>query len=553
MSHPRAAPDTGSSPATLRAQLRLWAKSEAKTLRLSGWLGLAEGVCIAGFAWGLSHMVSDLFGRTATLSALLPALMVTVVSLVARAGIGLINQKLSLKAARNIIRHIRLDIMDKALAGRVDAARHQSRLNVLFEDSEALEGYYARFSQSELQARVLPLALIALMAVVSPVSAGILLLTLLPFVALMAILGMTSADESKRQLDALSRLSNLFVDRIKALPLILSFETGPRQVRSVGQAARDVAERTLRVLKVAFVTSAVLEFFSALSVALIAIYCGFYLLGELPFPSPEILTFPAAFFVLALAPEVYAPMRRLAAAYHDRQTAMAAAQRLMALDVLPEIAPAAPLTTAPEIIYKDVVCGFADDPDFRIGPVSFTARPGQVIALRGPTGSGKTTLLRLLLGYGHKVSGDILINGEGTGDISASIAWVSQSPPILAGTLIENLTLANRAATEADIAQAITNFQLEGLVATRDKALLHDLNERGSGLSGGERRKLSLARAALKDAPILLLDEPTADLDSAAEDELIRLLPTLFKGRTVILSSHSPKLCALADLVVDIT
>ena len=558
MSHPRAAPVDGSSPVALRAQLRMWAKSEAKILHLTGLLGLTEGLCIAAFAWGLSHMVSDLFGQPATLTALLPALLVTVVSLIARASIGLAHQKLSLKAARNIIRHIRLDIMDKALAGRIDATRHQSRLNALFEDSEALEGYYARFSQSELQARVLPLGLIALMAVVSPVSAGILLLTLLPFVALMAVLGMTSADESKRQLDALSRLSNLFVDRIKALPLILSFEAGPRQVRSVGYAAHDVAERTLRVLKVAFVTSAVLEFFSALSVALIAIYCGFYLLGELPFPSPEILTFPAAFFVLALAPEVYAPMRRLAAAYHDRQTAMAATQRLMALDILPETTPAAPLTTAPEIIYKDVVCGFADDPDFRIGPVNFTARPGQVIALRGPTGSGKTTLLRLLLGYGHKVSGDILVNGESAngaerGDISASIAWASQNPPILAGTLTDNLTLANRAAAEADITRAITDFQLEGLIATRDKALLHDLNERGSGLSGGERRKLGLARAALKDAPILLLDEPTADLDAAAEDELIRLLPVLFRGRTVIFSSHSPKLCALADLVVDIT
>ncbi|WP_236621535.1 ABC transporter ATP-binding protein/permease [Asticcacaulis benevestitus] len=553
MSHPDAAADTGDSQVRLRRQLRAWAKAETKTLRLTGWLGLAEGLCIAAFAWGLSHMVSDLFGHPETLSALLPALLVTVGALAVRAGIGLINQKLSLKAARSIIRHIRLDIMGKALAGRIDSAQHQSRLNALFEDSEALEGYYARFSQSELQARVLPLGLLALMAVVSPVSAGILLLTLLPFVALMAILGMTSADESKRQLEALSRLSNLFVDRIKALPLILSFEAGPRQVRSVGHAARDVAERTLRVLKVAFVTSAVLEFFSALSVALIAIYCGFYLLGELPFPSPEILTFPAAFFVLALAPEVYAPMRRLAAAYHDRQTAMAATQRLIALDILPETTPAAPLISAPEIIYQDVICGFADDPDFRIGPVSFTARPGQVIALRGPTGSGKTTLLRLLLGYGHKISGDILIKGESAGDISASIAWVSQNPPILSGTLADNLTLANRAATKADIAQAITDFHLEGLVTTRDKALLHDLNERGSGLSGGERRKLGLARAALKEAPILLLDEPTADLDSAAEDDLIRLLPALFKGRTVILSSHSPKLCALADLVVDIT
>jgi ATP-binding cassette subfamily C protein CydD len=454
-----------------------------------------------------------------------------------------------MQSARRIISTIRLGIMAKALDGRIDSARHQARLNGLFEDTEALEGYYARFRQSEFQARVLPLAFIAVMACVSPVSAGILLLTLLPFVALMAVLGLTCAGESKQQLDALSRLSNLFVDRIKALPLILSFEAGPRQVRNVSRAAHEVAERTLKVLKIAFVTSAVLEFFSALSVALIAIYCGFYLLDELPFKVPEVLTFATAFFVLALAPEVYAPMRRLAAAYHDQQTAMAATERLMEIDILPASTPAAPLIAAPEISYDGVVCGFVDAPDFRIGPLSFTAIPGQIIALKGPTGSGKTTLLRLLLGYGHRLSGEVRIDGQPLGDISDSIAWVSQSPPILAGSLADNLRVANRSASDDQVRQAIDLFGLDAVAEARTGPL----NERGSGLSGGERRRIGLARAWLKDAPILLLDEPTADLDAQSEAGLIKQLPILFKGRTVILSSHSPRLCALADHVVELS
>ncbi|MGN6207145.1 ABC transporter ATP-binding protein/permease [Asticcacaulis sp.] len=512
-------------------------------------LGLLEGACIAGFAWGLSHMISDLFGKAASLGNLALPLVVTVVSLAARAILSLVNQKLAMQSARRIIRAIRLDIMAKALGGHIDSGRHQARLNALFEDTEALEGYYARFRQSDFQARLLPLIFIALTALASPVSAGILLLTLLPFVAMMAVLGLTSAGESKRQLDALSRLSNLFVDRIRALPLILSFEAGPRQVRTVGRAAHEVAERTLSVLKIAFVTSAVLEFFSALSVALIAIYCGFYLLGELPFKVPETLTFASAFFVLALAPEVYAPMRRLAAAYHDQQAAMAATQRLMAIEVQAESTPAARLTAAPEIRYHAVVCGFTDDPGFRIGPVSFTAAPGQIIALKGPTGSGKTTLLRLLLAQGHLVAGTVTIDGQPLTDIGESIAWVSQAPPILAAPLADNLRVANRSASDDQVRQALELFGLEAVAEKRTGSL----NERGSGLSGGERRRIGLARAWLKDAPILLLDEPTADLDAKAEADLITQLPALFRGRTVILSSHSPKLCALADRVVDLS
>ena len=542
-------PDAAQSAKTLRTQLRAWAKTDAKALRVIHVTGLLEGLCIVGFALGLSHMVSDLFGGPQSFSRLVLPLTVTVVSLACRAVLGLLNQKLSMQSARRIISSLRLDLMAQALDGRIDSTRHQGRLNALFEDTEALEGYYARFRQCDVQARILPLVFIALMAMASPVSAGILLLTLLPFVALMAILGLTSAEESKRQLDALSRLSNLFVDRIRALPLILSFDAGPRQVHHVGRAANEVAERTLSVLKIAFVTSAVLEFFSALSVALIAIYCGFYLLGELPFQVPERLTFAAAFFVLALAPEVYAPMRRLASAYHDQQTAMAAAQRLMEIEVSPEIAHAPRLSATPEISYHQVVCGFADDPGFRIGPVSFTARPGEVIALKGPTGSGKTTLLRLLLGQANLIAGSVQIGGKPVSDIGESIAWVSQNPPILAGSLADNLRVANRSATDDQVTQAVELFGLQTL--TQNRADMR-LNERGSGLSGGERRKIGLARAWLKNAPILLLDEPTADLDAQAEAGLIEELPKLFKGRTVILSSHSPKLCALADQVVEL-
>ncbi len=546
MSHPDpnlAAPLIAPSPREIRARLDLWAQPQAKRLRLASALGLADVACVAGFAWGLSHMVSDLFEHRAQVAHIVVPMAAGVLSLAARAGLGLVSQRLNLNISRAIIAALRLDIMDTALAGRL---ARPAQLNSLFEDSESLEGYYARFRQASVRAAVTPLVILVLIASQSLIGACILALTLVPFITLMALLGMSSAAESHRQLDALSRLSHLFVDRIATLPLILAFHNGPRQAGVIARAASDVATRTLRVLKVAFLTSAVLEFFSALSVALIAVYCGFSLLGQLPFHVPEHLTLGTAFFVLALSPEVYAPMRQLSAAYHDRQSAMAAAQRLMALEIRGTQAPAPRLDAAPVITYDSVVCSFADDPGFRIGPVSFVARPGSVTAISGPTGSGKTTLLRLLLGQGLMTGGMVSIDGAtALSDIGDSIAWVSQSPPILAGTLRDNLILANRAASDADIARAVAQTGLSDLVTAR--GLDGVLDDRGSGLSGGERKRIGLARAVLKDAPIWVLDEPTADLDAASEADILTRLPQMFAGRTVLLSSHSPRLSALAE------
>ncbi|ESQ77639.1 thiol reductant ABC exporter subunit CydD [Asticcacaulis sp. AC402] len=533
----------------IQRQLRAWMSGETAAMRRGMLLALGEGAAVIGFAWGLSHLVTDLWAAR-TPASLAVAAIIVAISLVLRAGFGLAAQRLNLGVARAIVRNVRLNITAQALEGRIDALSQRRRLNTLFEDSEALEGYYARFHQAQFQARLLPLLVLGVIAMNSWVCALILGLTLVPFVAMMAILGYSSADESKRQLLALSRLSNLLLDRIRALPLIIAFGDGPRQIKTVSDSAAAVADSTLRVLRIAFVTSAVLEFFSALAVALIAVYCGFYLLGILPFRPVEPLTLATAFFVLALSPEVYAPMRRLAAAYHDRQAAIAAAERLMAIATAATARPAPALGSAPGLAFSRVIINFDDDPDHQLGPFSFDCPPGSITCLTGPTGSGKSTLLRRILTPGGE---DIRVNGVAVGrdhDLAAQIAYVSQSPPLIAGTLADNLMLGNRDATPAMLQSAVDRTGLGQLIAARPEGLQTILDDRGSGLSGGERRRIGLARALLRPAPILLLDEPTADLDNDSETAILALLPELFDGRTVIVTSHADRVIALADQVV---
>ncbi|MEJ8630403.1 ABC transporter transmembrane domain-containing protein [Sphingomonas sp. I4] len=196
---------------------------------------------------------------------------------------------------------------------------------------EALDGYVARFLPARRAAAIAPLLVVVATACASWVAAVILAATLLPFVAAMILAGGAAADESRRQFIALHRLSARFADRVRSLPVVLAFRAEERETDAIGAAAQELAERTMRVLRVAFLSSAALEFFAALSVALVAVYCGFSLLGLLPFAAPETLTLGRAFFVLALAPEFYGPMRRLAAAYHDKQGAETAADTLVPL------------------------------------------------------------------------------------------------------------------------------------------------------------------------------------------------------------------------------
>jgi ATP-binding cassette subfamily C protein CydD len=507
-------------------------------------LVLLDGLAAIGFAAGLAFAIDAIAsGRRPLILSL--CLLVVVVSGLFRGLLARLAGEAGARASAEAKAGIRADLARAVFAGPRRPAGETA--TTLVEGVEALDGHFARFLPARMSAAVLPLVMIAIAAVASPICAGILLATLIPFIAAMVLSGAAAAAESRAQFLALERLSGLFLDRVRVLPVVLAFQAEGATTTALRRSASELAERTIKVLRVAFISSAALEFFAALSVALVAVYCGFNLLRLLPFPVPETLDLKRAFFVLALAPEVYAPMRRLAAAYHDRQAAEAASASL-ARFVAPTPKPvAAPLAKAPTIRFESVTVRYPDADAPAIDGFDLTAEAGTITALLGASGAGKTSLLNLLLDLAPLTAGRILVDGGPYTELSRDIAWAGQSPLILPASIADNIALSRRDATRAEIEAAADAV---GLVLDRPGGLDFLLDERGSGLSGGERRRLSLARALLKPAPILLLDEPTANLDAVAEAELLSAIAQAARGRTTLIATHSEAVAALADQVV---
>jgi ATP-binding cassette subfamily C protein CydD len=506
------------------------------------WLGDTAGAIL--FAACLAAFIASWTAEALTAQAwwLLAAIVASgLLRAGAQAMAGLTGQRAATRAKSDLRRHVMAALLP---SGQIRGRLIGEDLRLAVDDVEAHEGLIARFQPLRLAAMLSPLIITAAVVLASWFSALILLATLIPFGAGMALAGLAGKAEADRQFASLSRLSGLFVDRTAALPAILAFGAEDRITRQIGGAAGEVATRTMQVLKIAFVSSAILEFFAALSVALVAVYCGFSLLGLLPFPAPEELSLGEAFFALALAPEFYLGMRRLAAAYHDKQQGQAAERSVAAaLNQVPYPAPPAAAVWSDRIgqlCIEGLTIRYDDD--ICIGPVTACWQGQGLHVVSGPTGAGKSSLLHALIGLAPVSAGRTSVDDAPVtaGELMALTGWASQRPLLLPGTLADNLRLGGNDLAPQELARLIAASGLSDLIAARGEDLMID--PRGSGLSGGERRRIGLVRAIASGRPLLLLDEPTADLDPATAAQVITLLKDAARTRLVIAATHDPVL-----------
>ncbi|CAE6774690.1 ATP-binding cassette subfamily C protein CydD [Xanthomonas arboricola] len=423
--------------------------------------------------------------------------------------------------------------------------------------TDALEGYFVGYQLARTEMLLVPPLILIAVFSVDWVVGLVLLLTapLIPF--FMMLVGWGAEAAGRDQLSELARMGGHFADRLKGLGLLRVYGRGEAELSGIAAAAEGVRERSLKVLRIAFLSSTVLEFFASVSVAIVALYFGLTYLGMLDLHG--LPTLGAGMFCLLLAPEFFAPLRRLAAHYHDRANALAAvaeAERLLEGFAPPSATP--PVTVpplralepaqahAPLLQARDLALRPPGAPHTVVAHFSLTLQPGQRVAVIGASGSGKSTLLEGLAGWLAPEAGSVVLR-PGT-----RIGYATQRPYLFHGSIADNLRLADPQAGAARLHAVADAAQVLRFAAQLPAGLDTQIGERGFGLSGGEARRVALARLLLREPDLLLLDEPTAFLDPDTEAELLRTLGVFARGRAVVLATHSAAVMRWADTVIDL-
>lgn len=468
-----------------------------------------------------------------------------------RIGIGYARDYLLSDAGLKVASSVRAKLLGKL--GELGQARRYfgadgALSTKVIDEPDHLIGY-ARFNVQKMTAVTTPLILGGCVAFYSPMAAVILLVTAPLVPIFMAIIGIATTRKSREQMDALAQLGGRFLDWIRGVNTLSRLGAVDIAVSDIANSSEDYRKRTMDVLKIAFLNSAVLEFLSALSIALVAVYLGFGLMGILPWAKGQLLTtYSTALFILLLVPEFYAPLRRLGAEYHVKGQATASAKSIAPMlnfktKALGDIAMT--LKSPPAFELKNITA-FGDDGRVRLSPTSLTFGAGERTAVMGESGAGKSTLLHILLGFGD-FEGDVIVHADGklmryadldVSRLRADIGYLSQTVPLLPMSIADNLRLAKPSASDDELVQVLKDVALWDIVNQLPNGINTVLAERGGGLSGGQGHRLAIAQLLLQDAKVWLLDEPTEHLDPKTASMIWALLARLSSGKTVIWVTH---------------
>ena len=465
--------------------------------------------------------------------------------------------------------------------------------SVLAEQAEAILPWLTRYHGAMWRVRLMPLVILLPVAWYSWAAATVLI-TAAPLIPLfMVLVGWRARAASEAQWLQMSSMNAFLLDRLRGLPTLRALGSVQATARRLRASAEDLRQRTMKVLRIAFLSSAVLELFSALGVAMVAAYVGFHLLGYLEFGAwGGRLTLGEGLFILLLAPSFFEPLRELAAVWHDRAAGVAAMDALerlnenglplleeapaarpgaggAAADSLPSaghdrpapdavkpasVGPAPAHRPAPDVRLTDLTFAFPDEKPVFQG-FSLEVRPAEHVALVGGSGTGKTVLMSLLAGLLVPTAGRIEIDGQTLASdtvrpLRERMAWMGQRAHVFAAPVRDNIALGRPTVDDERVRLAITKARLDSVAQAHPGI---SLGEGGTGLSGGEAARLALARLiAAPQADLLLADEPTAHLDSETADQVAESLVTLARGRTLIVATHDPRLAARMDRIVQL-
>ncbi|HEX3272610.1 MAG TPA: thiol reductant ABC exporter subunit CydD [Ktedonobacterales bacterium] len=528
------------------------------------WITLAvalmtlAAVALIAQALLLSQTISQVFRSGQTLGAVVPLVVLLLLLIGVRAALQWGGEVIAQRSASRIKRDLRVRLLRRLGRRTLPTSDERSGelAHTVVDGVEALDEYVTQYQTARLLAALVPALVFLVVLWLDPLSALILAVAGPLLVLLLAVIGSRTKDLSERRFAELRWMSAHFLDMLQGLTTLKLFGRSKEQTETIAEISERFGRTTMQVLRTAFQTSLALEWASVAATALVAVQVSLRLMDGLA-------SFDRALAVLLLTPEFFLPLRQLALKYHVGTTGKAAAQRIFALldTSAPQVAPAwngATITWVPDdsdLRFENVHLAYDSGTRPALRGLTMTIPHGKTMALVGATGAGKTTVARLLLRFVEPSSGAIFVSGRPLMELDpyawrARIGWISQQPRLFYGTVADNLRLARPAASQEEMEEAARMANALDFIRALPQGFETPVYEGGARLSGGQRQRLAIARALLKDAPLLILDEATAHLDAESEALVREALNRLAYGRTTLIIAHRLEMAYGADQIV---
>ncbi|APC97254.1 heme ABC transporter permease/ATP-binding protein CydD [Francisella frigiditurris] len=548
---------------TASSWLRHISKPAKKWINLTVLISFTSGLLLIGQLYLLAHISYEAYIKQYTLNQLINYFIGIIIIVILRAILSWAKEVVSYKAASIVKKQLREDLIEHInKLGPIKISKMSSAelTSTVMEQVEGLTGFLTKFLPQITLSGLMPLAILVFIFPQSIVC-GVILLICAPLIPLfMIIVGLGAESESQKHFKTLARMSSTFLDTLRGLTTLKLFGKSKSQSQKIFEASDVYRIRTMKVLRIAFLSSGILEMFAAASIAIVAVYLGmgFINAGENNniWWALNNMTLQGALFILLLAPEFFMPLRELSTHYHAKAEAIGAALEIAkvfeitAMDNNKKTPLADSINKITiqnlEVMYDDKTA---------LDNVSISIKDKEKVAIVGASGAGKTTLINTILGF-IDYEGSININDkQELKEIDEkswlkNISWLGQNATLFKGSIKDNLLIANKNASDEDLNSALEKANLLAFINSLPLGINTEIGEQNIGLSGGQAQRLALARAYLKQHQLLILDEPTASLDKESEGKIINSLKDSWQEKTVIILTHKLSFLNCVDNII---